>query len=277
MNDLASLSFSKLKRTYSESYKITEKIFKLTEKQEDFIFGLEDKVLIGFFEEVLRATQSIIILLNADNPSSVTTIVRKVFENRLYIQYLVEKDRETNLRARSYILNYYKNQLNLANVTIRKDRVGTEIRREFGFNIDELNVTEKTIEKEIMKLENNYSDVLVYRKMKDIWYNLDGKTDSLEKLALKLKMRPHYELFYRLYSQDIHSSNSLKVVQATEEVDELNRNLVYVSKHKEGIEDIYLSLFATRNYLLEITEIILKHYKMEKELKAYRRKTNLNI
>lgn len=277
MNKLKEISFRKLKRTYNESYKITEKIIKLADKREDFAFGLEDKVLIGFFEEVLRATKSIIILLNADHPSSIITIVRKIFENRLYIQYLIDQEEDIKIRARSYYLNYYKNSLNMANSIVQKNKIGMEIRQEFGINTQDLYITEEFIEEKFDMIKNDFCDVLQLRKMKDAWYNLDKKTNTIEKLALKLKMRPHYELFYRLYSQDTHSSNSMKVMQATSETDELDRNLIYITKHKEEVGDIYLSTSVVINYITEISETILMHYGMEKELRSYRRNINLIV
>ena len=277
MNNLAEISFKRLKRTYKESYQITERIFNLPDQRKDFIFGLEDKVLVGFFEEVLRATKSIITLLSNENPNSVTIIVRNIFEGRLYIQYLVDKKGDSNLRAKSYVLHYYRTQLNLAKTIIGKNNIGAEIRREFGINSNEWSFNEEKIDEELNKVKDNFSEVLKYRKFKDSWYNLDGKTDTIEKLAFKLNMRPHYEFFYRLYSQDAHSLNAIKAINVTDEIDELNRNLTYVNQHKEKLEDIYLSLVATDNYLVEITEIILKYYKMDKELRSYNKKINLRV
>jgi len=182
-----------------------------------------------FLRKLLDTGDAISILLRKSSIDSAKTLVRNLLETGFGLEYLIEDDQER--RALSYLVCNYINQIKTleshVSSTERGKQFKTELKKTKFINkkpvekyFDE-NGLQEQIEDIYKLLESDlYSDVYeefkkVSRKNKNVsrkrknpnWYHLFEGPKDIERLAGRLKLNTYYQVHYREYSKETHSSN----------------------------------------------------------------------
>lgn len=159
--------------------------------------------------------------------------------------------------AHSYLASVRNDEFALYRLITEDNRVGRKIR-------DWLNIDENSIKKE-SGIDEGYFDKELFSKIYQMrkpnhkWYNLDGKTNTLEALCHRLEMDEYYNLIYRIFSKEVRSKNVMKLFQIEQE------NLVGLGiTVDEKLHDSIISF-----YLLNSIRDVYKEYGMKKELTEF--------
>lgn len=248
-----------LKKAYKESEQALELIFNTYFQDESKEFDMHDSVRLGLFEDMSRKVKSLIDLIENGNTSSLDTITRSLLESSAYLRLLISKENE--IYARSYYLSIKLKEIDMLNKITANNKVGRKIRALMKRSEKEIREELElfNIEEELIKLRESYADVLMKRKDKDSWYNLDGKTKNFEQLCIKLDMVAEYELLYRLLSKEVHSLNVTDMFVVKE-----GSVLVKNSNDNQGLQIVLVNTL-----LLDGIEQIYNYYGLKEELKKF--------
>lgn len=186
--------------------------------------GDEHIVPILFFRNILSVSDGISVLVKNSSIDNSKSLVRVLIESVFSLEYLLQEN--TKNRSLAYFVwNAHKDlkfieQINIETETgkqlksnISKDKFAKDIVIEYLPIFDE----GKKNAEELLKLPD-YVDVEIeyqrmYSKTKKInWFTLyDGPSD-FEQLSAKINLNSFYQLHYRYYSKNIHSTNVHKGV-----------------------------------------------------------------
>lgn len=242
-----------------------EMIFSKAFSKKNRKFEIEDAVILGFFEDMVRKIDSLISLLDAEKLVSIDLITRSIFESYVYLKLLLLKDRR--LYAKSYIASQKMKEFSMFNSLIAENKDGVKIRKLLGKRIEEIKRDIKfEAEEKLNKVQLQFSDVFEKRGKNQNWYNLDSKTKNFEQLCRKLDLFAEYELVYRILSSEVHSMDVMKRWR-------FEPNQVYVL---EGFTNSEMNISTVKKFLLEAINDLYTFYGLMKELKDFNVLLSLN-
>jgi Family of unknown function (DUF5677) len=251
-------SFEMLKWIIKEADKVCDKVItQLIKKEEEFDY--DDAVILGLLENLINHSKSMIILLENKHYSSLDTILRTIFENYVYMLFIMEKD--TYLRAKSYFYSTKIKELNLLDKLTEDSLDGHKLRKFIGVPKNEIvNTFSSGIDKDYKEeIINLYLNEIGMEWKDQKWYNFDGKTKNFKCLCSKLNLSAEYELIYSTLSIETHAKDAIQNFLIQKDY------VGIVDKIKD--ENLHLSMSSL--YLMESVRLIYKYYGLTKELKNF--------
>jgi hypothetical protein len=184
----------------------------------------EHVVPVLFFRKILSVADGISLLIKNSSIDNSKSLVRVLLESIFSLEYLLQEN--TKNRALSYFVwNAHKDLKFLEQINpdsqpgkqlksnIAKDKFAKEIKfKEFTEYAEEKKKAEDLLElPDYAPIEIEYQRTSLIKKNPN-WFTLfDGPVD-FEQLSSKTKLNAIYQLHYRFYSKNIHSTNVHKGV-----------------------------------------------------------------
>lgn len=243
-----------------ESNKITETIFEDFQKNTDSKeFEICDGVIVGLLEELNGKVTTLKTLLDSKSYDSLDMITRAIFENHVYLKYILTIN--TKDRATAYAKSAEINEFKLFDRVTEETKVGEELRGFIGKSIADIKAVNISASNTSYRdqLTGDYLKLLNTTNINTQWFNEDGKTRNFEQLCIKQDLRSEYELVYRIFSKDVHSSKALSRLK-------FSKNEV-----KVGNFNINPSLHSRISalFLMKSSRAILEYYNLKKTLKKF--------
>ncbi len=182
--------------------------------------GDENLIPLLFFRNILELGDSISILIKNSSIEQCKPLLRSLLENTFGLEYLLQDD--TYRRSLSYIVWHTHETIKFCDKLKSSTQSGKQLKRELEKDIllkvvnnffdKPLFATAKQNAEDLLKLpkyvpinteyQNTFS-----RKKNPKWYSLYGGPDNIEQLAKKLNLNAFYEIYYRIYSGNVHATS----------------------------------------------------------------------
>ena len=189
-----------------------------------------DLSILALYRHIIEITDGIEVLVSQCCAEAATPLLRSSFEDLIYVEYILEKDKTGNYidfsrRSLSWLLSHIHNRLDLFDRFDISTQKGTEAKKLFDddivFSTIELppldigkareNLLKVLAKPHLMPIEKEYQECKKLRKPN--WYSLfDGPRD-LRKLAEYLKRGAHYEILYRPWSITTHAQDFMPFIK----------------------------------------------------------------
>lgn len=245
-----------------EADKVAENVLKDVFSENEFReFSYEDVAIIGLLENIINQVKSLEILDQQNHNTSADVILRAVFENYVYLKFILEGD--TALRGKAYHYSVRLSEFEMYDKLTEQTLQGRALREFVNVELDTLKemYTEKTDVERRNKIEKEYVESIGMKWLGQNWYNLDGKTKSLKKLCNKLKMEAEYEFIYSTLSKEAHGKDAINWFDFQE--------FVVSIKKSNNYKDNFFHIQVASNYLIESVKEIYKYYGMKDRLKHF--------
>lgn len=219
--------------------------------------GDEHIVPILFFRNILSVADGISILIKSSSIDNSKSLVRVLIESIFSLEYLLQEN--TKNRSLAYFVwNAHKDlkfieQINFTTETgkqlksnIAKDKFAKDIEIDYLPEFDE----GKKNAEELLKLPNyvsveiEYQRTLLKNKKVNNWFTLYDGPQDFEQLSAKINLNSFYQLHYRYYSKNIHSTSVHKGVILTNE--DGSGTIIQIRSWKDSIS----TTVDTLNFLL---------------------------
>ncbi|OHX38842.1 DUF5677 domain-containing protein [Cytobacillus oceanisediminis] len=251
-----------LKRVVKESEKVFNNVIEGYSKLKGSEMKLDyhDIVILGLLENLINQSKSMILLLENNQHSSLDTILRVIFENYVYIKFILEKD--TPLRAKSYTYSTKIKEIELLNYLTEDSLDGYKLRNFLDLKKDEVKkvlTADKMDDKYQKSIRDGYLSEIGMKRTEQKWYNLDGKTKNFKALCLKIDLFVEYNLIYSILSIETHGKDALRNFR----IEEDRIDLINMVKSKE----LYLSM--SEMCLMESVKLIYENYGLKGPLKSF--------
>ncbi|MBN2616119.1 MAG: hypothetical protein JXR71_10545 [Bacteroidales bacterium] len=214
--------------------------------------GDEQMPLIMFLRELLEKADSISILVKNSSIDPAKTILRSLFELHLYISYLLESHFQD--RSMAFLVWNAKNIIKTNNAFLKGNQEYKNLKRQVENDnsfldindLDRLPSATPIIDNQEALLQRpEYKKALTeYEKTKKRfgnpkWYSLFNGPQSIQGLAIHLKMSSFYELVYRNWSGSVHSTDIIngKIVKsqnANEVSDKISADIIQIRLPKDA-------------------------------------------
>lgn len=246
-----------LKKLINETEHVTRLISEEYFEKYNRTIQICDGVILGLYEDMLEKTKALIKLIDNDSGAATDFTARSIFENYVYLYYILMDKRTSRLKTESYYLQSKTGEWERYQKYLDEDEEGEELRnfldtslafvKESGNN---RNPTE-----EIEKLEMQFPKVMEKRKRQQKWYYVVGDNTNMYYLCKFCGMLGEYRTVYQPFSDETHSINVLKRFKITEDSFYTKFNIY----NNQTQIDISSSL------LLSITAKLLEFYGLSKE------------
>ncbi|WP_256816550.1 DUF5677 domain-containing protein [Cytobacillus sp. Bac17] len=249
-----------LKRVILESEKVFENVVDGYFRPREIEFDISDAVILGLLENLINHSKSMKILLENNHFASLDTIQRVIFENYVFLKYILEKD--TQCRAESYFYSTKIKEIELLNNITEDSLEGFKVREFLDLKKDEVKEklkAEKMDENYKTKIYETYRKEFGMQRPNQKWYNVDGKTKNLKLLCEKLGLTVEYSLIYSILSIETHGKDAIRNFS----IEENRVDLINMVKSKE----LYLSMSAMCT--LESVRLIYSYYDLKRLLKSF--------
>lgn len=174
-----------------------------------------------FLRNILELGDAISILVRNSSIDPCKVLLRSLLENIFGLQYLLEK--ESDKRALAYIVWHTHKDLKIYEKLNSSTSIGKQFKKEIEkdklihgtadnfFDSIELPQAKQSAEDilnlpEYVPIENEYQ-VTNKRIKNPNWYSFFNGPDNVEKLAKHLNLHASYEILYRGYSGNVHSTS----------------------------------------------------------------------
>ena len=218
--------------------------------------GDEHIVPILFFRNILSVADGISILIKNSSIDNSKSLVRVLIESIFSLEYLLQENTENRSLA-YFVWNAHKDlkfieQINFATKTgkqfksnIAKDKFAKDIEIEYlpEFDNGKKNAEELLKLPDYVGVEIEYQRTLVKSKKLN-WFTLYDGPQDFEQLSAKINLNSFYQLHYRYYSKNIHSTSVHKGVLLTNE--DGSGSLIQIRSWKDSIS----TSVDTLNFLL---------------------------
>lgn len=218
--------------------------------------GDEHIVPILFFRNILSVADGISILIKNSSINNSKSLVRVLIESIFSLEYLLQEN--TKNRSLAYFVwNAHKDlkfieQINFATETgkqlksnIAKDKFAKNIEFDYPSEFDEgkKNAEELLKLPDYVSIEIEYQRTLKTKKVNN-WFTLYDGPQDFEQLSVKINLNSFYQLHYRYYSKNIHSTSVHKGVILTNE--DGSGSIIQIRSWKDSIS----TSVDTLNFLL---------------------------
>lgn len=257
-----------LKRITKEADKVFEQV--MTEyfgKENNTVeFGYTDAVVLGLLENLNNHSKSMIILLENNHHSSLDVILRTIFENYVYLKYILEDS--CAIRAKSYVYSTKIKEIELLDKLTEDSLAGYKLREFLGVKKNDVidkftKVIDEGYKEDKIK---GYIDEIGMKRIEQKWYNIDGGTKNFKILCEKMGLSVEYNLIYSILSTETHAKDAIQ-------------NFLFEGNHVNLLnvmkdEGLYHSMGGL--YLIDGVRLIYKHYGLKKQLKNFNTLIALN-
>ncbi|MDA2320272.1 DUF5677 domain-containing protein [Bacillus albus] len=225
------MSFEKRLDELGKTVQFAEEIFELSyEKfsQENDVLPNEITVGMLLFRKMIEKMDAVFILLENGSEQPAESIVRDLFENLLYLKFIMNEEK-CNERALSYIFSGYKDKFNTVNLVSAKNRDGEMIREYLNSRVPLEELIERKTQLEKAMNKECFRNIKVeWKKLSEIkngnkkrrvfpkWYNLFQGPKNIRELAKIYNLEPIYYILYSNYSKQVHSTNAFQQVNEME-------------------------------------------------------------
>lgn len=182
--------------------------------------GDENLIPLLFFRNILELGDAISILIKNSSIEQCKPLLRSLVENTFGLKYLLQDD--TAKRSLSYIVWHTHKTIKFCDKLNSTTQSGKQLKKELEKDVllKEVNnffdkpllATAKQKAEDLLKLpkyvpiETEYQNTLS-RKKNPNWYSLYGGPNNIEQLAKQLNLNAFYEIFYRIYSGNVHATS----------------------------------------------------------------------
>jgi hypothetical protein len=182
--------------------------------------GDENLLPLLFLRNILELADSISILIKNSSIEACKPLLRSLIENTFGLEYLLEK--KTKERALSFIVWQTHKNIKLHEKQDSSTPKGKHFKKELEKDKllkDATEFFDKPLLKEAIKnardllalpkyalIEKEYTSAISTKRNLN-WYSLFNGPENIEQLAKYLNRHAFYEIFYRSYSGDVHTTN----------------------------------------------------------------------
>lgn len=235
-------------------------------------------VIANLLKQAVTFLDAIEILVSQGAIISSALPLRSLFEVKLYISWILNRD--SDIRARSYYVWHLRKKFTINNIGIdgTKENLNLKkiletINRENILDIIQINQDEiKNQNKQIEELLNQewyktindeFNRLEEKKKYGCKWYSLDSGPKNLRDMSKKLYMEDEYTIFYTHLSRIVHGISVENQVQIKE------GRVIF--KHVRNLKEIKTILMSTLNNALSLYRSILEFY-LPNEIENFNRK-----
>lgn len=265
-----------LKNFVSESKKLSDNIIE-NRKKRGKKMELSDGAIIGLYEQIVQKSEDLYCLIENERFASGSIILRVIFEEYVYLRYILKKRTHVNELAESYFRYTRLQEKEIYNAIIADNETGEKIRDTLKFNdihsakssLDSnfRNNNFDTFEDFYDNLSNKYKKIrpdIVTRRGNNkerIWYNYNGKINNLRELCKELDIENLYVLVYKVFSANTHGNRVIESI-------EIDGDLCFFKPIKVADDEIAASMIST--ILWDLNADIYNYYDMYAALKKYK-------
>lgn len=213
-------NLSELKRIYSqaiiESSKVDDMFMNSARNGEEIEY--RHPVINLLFRSIIEKIDALILLFEHGVGKSADSMVRDLFENYIYLLFMIRKD--DNKYARAYMYQAYNEDRNKINRYIRKEKRGNkEIDKSVTNKLEWLN---SRIDSEAFReIKKNWIELEKRKPPFPKWYSLFKGPNSFGKLCNYLNFSYFYNEIYGQLSHQTHSLNILDSLNAEGYIDKI--------------------------------------------------------
>jgi hypothetical protein len=205
--------------------------------------SLQDEEIIKLYIDQIETGKNILILLQNNRVYKINSMIRSLIEQFVYVA-AVMSDKELANRYFMYkAISYGESVYNLGKY--KKNEVIVE---DYGVQFGDL---ELSIKREtLIELIKQYNSLFPEKTTNKMWYNLDGKTTTIEKLVKKLNMDKGIAIEYAHLSRDTHSNTN--TIQASHIIAEKRYcNITFNNHLLDAQERVSILLIDTYKKIME--------------------------
>lgn len=265
-----------LKNFVYESKKLSDNIIE-NRKKRGKKMELSDGAIIGLYEQIVQKSEDLYYLIENERFASGSIILRVIFEEYVYLRYILKKRAHVNELAESYFRYTRLQEKEIYNAIIADNETGEKIRDTLEFNdihsakssLDSnfRNNNFRTFEDFYDNLSNKYKKIrpdIVTRRGNNkerIWYNYNGKINNLRELCKELDIENLYVLVYKVFSANTHGNRVIESI-------EIDGNSGYFKPIKITDDKMIASMIS--KILWDLNADIYNYYDMHTALKNYK-------
>lgn len=225
----------------------------------------EYMIIILMFRKIIEKADAVFILCDNGAYKSAESITRDVFENYLFLNYIIDGNYKE--KAFRYIYQTLQDELQMMKKLDRKNnKINDEI-KEFYPDIDNRkNYIDKRLKQKefhnikiewdrMLKSENNKKTKENTRKKKlfPTWYNLNNGPKSIKDLSRKYGMFLWFDFLYNYLSKQVHSVNIMQQIQKKDSEIVLSPLRVLNSNNMDQNINLNLSIGMITDSLIKLT------------------------
>lgn len=264
------------KNFIDESKKLTDNIIENRKKRGKKL-ELTDGAIIGMYEQIMQKSEDLYYLIENERYASGSILLRVIFEEYVYLRFILTKRANVNELAESYFRYTRLQENEIYNAIISNSEIGEKVRNTLGFQDiqsakDSLNSNSKnnsfsTFEDFYDDLSKKYKkirpDIITKKgKIKErIWYNYNGQINNLRDLCKHLDIENLYVLVYKVFSANTHGNRVIETI-------ETDGDLCYFKPIKVADDKMAASMIST--LLWDLNADIYNYYDMSTALKNYK-------
>ncbi|QNK89422.1 hypothetical protein H7992_07080 [Sporosarcina sp. resist] len=200
--------------------KSSEKLFQrvIGKFPDESYLNKEDIVIIGLFIGIIKRSQSLLVLCESKYYSGTDSILRSIFESKVYLDFILKKHTKDRAKAYEYSLRiqHYKRiewlQKQDENVLLSKMNLKKESLESFKPGDHE------EIKEEYFDLTKRYSKKEKADYGGSKWYKVGGNIDTFEGLCESLGQDCLMEYFiaFKTWSEEVHGRDAKRFFEHAE-------------------------------------------------------------
>lgn len=227
-----------------------------------------DLALILLFNDIIELAKSIDTLYKNNKSIGLYSLLRIAFEKYLFLIHVSKKSNNADAFINSIRMKNYEYYYKIQN----NDEFCSMLSKSLGCSCADLRKNAYDKWSNIYNDENVRNLIDTYRSCFDWeisskttelfkvdWYNFDGKTNDLWKLAKKLDKLDKYITFYKFPSSEVHSST----LGSRYVIEKIEGKLIFGIINDDSISNEEILPFAT-TVLLDSIQIISQIYNIPK-------------
>lgn len=199
---------SDIKRILFQSERYIESLLNRNFDTDNKFSVIKDATILGIFISLIDKARSLNLLLENKYYAGNNTLLRSIFEEEIYLEYILKEN--TMNRTRAYIASSKLKAQKMLKTASKTNALGNKIREVTNLEISDLEkIFSQVPEENITNLEKEYLD-LTGETNPDKWYKEKNNVTSFRGVCeyLGVEHLANYEILYRLLSQEVHGKNS---------------------------------------------------------------------
>lgn len=253
-------------------------IIDLTAKQ-DTDLPIEDFVILSLYNSIINKIVDVKLLIDNNHYDSIEIIVRTIFEQYVYLKYILISD--TKLKSEQFYYSYRiqsatKGKKIFTNFKNNKSLYGDlpKLDNQSAKQLGKQFVDEKDFDNQIQEYLIKFKDNIEYDPKKnkryyENWYNIDNSVNNLKDLVSVKDMDIYesiYEILYAYGSMSVHGIDVPGNITPFEEGTILGKNI------NKSSNEVFVGVI-----LLDLSRLVTKHYKLEKNSAVHSKLTKMKL